>query len=147
MNRRRPGMNRQIQMVLLGLITLAGCTTIQGPVVDRQAINDETKRLEVMALKYNIGLLIKVNTIGYQLVRTIPEDEIKVGPRKDIGLFVLPCNKATNRYFQKKPKKGLYVAFILDGTPMARSGVVPGDILIGINENEVDSVQDVAIDL
>jgi Zn-dependent protease with chaperone function len=138
-------MKGQILAVFLGLATFAGCATVQGPVVDRQAINEETKRLEVKALEYNIGLLENVNTIGYRLVRTIPEDEIKVKPRYDIGLFVLPCNKATNRYFGKKPKKGLYVAFVLEGTPMARADVTPGDCLIGINTMEVNSAKDVVV--
>ena len=99
----------------------SGCTTIQGPGVDRQAINEETKRLEAKSIEYNIGLLSKVNRIGYRLVNAIPEEEIKVKPRHDIGLFVLPRNKATNRYFGKKPKRGMYIAFVLDGTSMARS--------------------------
>jgi hypothetical protein len=120
---------------------------VQGPAVDRQAINEETRRLEAKALEYNIGLLKKVNGIGYRLARTIPEEEIKVKPRRDIGLFVLPRNKATNRYFGKKPKRGLYVAFVLDGTPMARTDVAPGDILIGLDAMEVKRPQDVAMAL
>ena len=64
MNCKGYGMNRLIPVALVGLIFFAGCTTVQGPVVDRQAINEETKRLEVKALEYNIGLLTKVNTIG-----------------------------------------------------------------------------------
>lgn len=131
-----------LTFILLG--PLAGCTTVQGPVVDRQAINEETKRLEVKALEYNIGLLAKVNEIGYGLVRTIPEEEIKVKPRKDIGIFILPRNKATNRYFKKKPKKGMYIAFTLDGTPMARADVTPGDVLTGINGTEVGNAKEVA---
>ena len=145
MNGKRHGTNGLKAAALLGLVILAGCKTLQGPVVDRQAINEETKRLEVKALEYNIGLLAKVNTIGYRLARAIPAEEIKVKPRKNIGLFVLPRNKATNRYFAKKPKKGLYVAFILDGTPMARTDVAPGDILTAINEKEVATVRDAAV--
>ena len=145
MNSRKRGVNRQVLAALLGLVTLAGCATARGPVVDRQAINEETKRLEVKALEYNIGLLSKINTIGYRLTRAIPQEEIKVKPREDIGLFVLPRNKATNRYFEKKPKKGMYVAFILDGTPMARADAAPGDCLTGLNGMEVKSAKDVAV--
>ena len=145
MNHRDRVANKLIPAALVVLIVFAGCTTIQGPVVDRQEINAETKRLEVKALEYNIGLLAKVNKIGYRLARAIPEKEIKIKPRKDIGLFVLPRNKATNRYFAKKPKKGLYIAYVLDGTPMARADAAPGDILAGINGDEVKSVQDVVV--
>jgi len=124
-------------------LSLAGCATVQGPVVSRQEINEETKQLEVKGLQHDMAQLKKINEIGMHLISLIPADEIKTKSRPFIGLFVLPRNRVTNRMFDQRPSKGVYVGIILPNTPLAKADIRPGDVLTAIGEKKINDIDEV----
>lgn len=136
---------RMITSVMVAIvILLSGCSTVQGPSISKQDVNDAAKEMEVKAFKYNMEQVKRINRIGYTIVKSIPKDDIKIPPRPDLGLYVLPRNRITNRMYKQKPVEGVYIGYVFEGTPVAKSGIQEGDILVAIGSQKIENIYTLA---
>ncbi len=136
-------MNKYVIGILISCVFFTGCATVTGPSVSREEIKASKSHLEVRALEYRIKQIKRVNAIGYHLVQFIPQEDIKVKPRPFLGLFCTDRSKITTRLFNKKSEHGVFIAFVLENTPIDKIGLKAGDIILAINKNKVNSVQQV----
>jgi len=127
----------RINVTILIIFITAGCATVKGPHVSDEEILAAQKILEVKALQFQINQVKRINTIGYDLVKIIPQEDIKTKSRPFLGLFFADRNDITNRLFQKEPESGIYVVFTLENTPAADAGILPGDLIKTINGKNI----------
>lgn len=130
--------------LLLIIVFFTGCATVQGPAISRKDVDEATKAMEVKAFQYNMEQVKRINEIGYRIVRSIPKSDIKISGRPDLGLYVLPRNRITNKLFNQKPVKGVYTGFVFEGSPVDKAGIKEGEVLLAINGQPVEDIYSMA---
>jgi len=123
--------------VLLCIALCSGCATVRGPEVSQEEVAQAQRILEVKALQFKIAQIKKINAIGYELIDAIPKEDIKVKSRPFLGLFTMDNREIPQRLFDKEPESGVFVAFVLEGTPAYDAGIIPGDVIVGVGERVV----------
>ena len=95
----------------------------------------------VKSLRFRLEQLERVNIIGYQLIAHIPKEEIKVRgePQSYLGVYVSQIDKYFKQLYNLKADKGLVVTVVIDRSPAKEAGIVPGDILVSIDNKRVTS--------
>ncbi len=131
-------------LLFIALLSTNGCATITGPSVSKQEIREASEELMVRSLEFRIKQLDKVSNIGYRLISNIPQEEIKIAdkPQPYIGIFVSPIDKYLKRLYRLTVERGLVLVVVIDGSPAKKAGLVPGDVLVSINNVAVHSVGD-----
>jgi hypothetical protein len=127
--------------LVLTLFFLSGCATITGPSVSQKEILRAREELMVKALGFRLKQLEKVNNIGYQLIAHIPQEEIKVteAPQPYLGIYVSRIDKYFKQLYHLWTDKGLVVVVVIDGSPAKQAGLIPGDVLVSIDNERVSS--------
>ncbi len=123
------------------LMMVMGCSTVQGPDISREEVNESTKELEVKAFEHNMAQVQRINVIGNNLLNAVELEDVKVKTRPYTGLYIVPRNKVTNRYYNKRPNMGVYIGFVLDNTPASRAGLQSGDILTALGSESIEDNQ------
>ena len=126
------------------LFLLSGCVTITGPSVNREEILRAREELTVKSLGFRLKQLQRVNNIGYQIISYIPQEEIKVAkkPKPYLGIYVSEIDKYYKQLYNLKRDKGLVVIVVIDHSPAKRVGIMPGDVLVSIDNKKVFSLRD-----
>jgi S1-C subfamily serine protease len=62
--------------------------------------------------------------------------------RRHLGVRVHPLDPHLARYFNVRPGKGLLVLSVASGSPADRAGVLPGDILLSFNGEQLSEPRD-----
>ena len=136
-------MKEFISIILISVL-LNGCATITGPLVSQQEIIEAQEQLRVKALGYQLKQLERVNNIGYQLISHIPREEIKITkePQPYLGIYAAEINKYLKQLYNLNTDKGMVVIVVIDGSPAKTTGIMPGDVLVSIDNNRVSSRDD-----
>jgi len=122
--------------IILCVFLTTGCATITGPSVSKEEIKAAKEGLEIKSLEFRLKQIKRVNEIGYNLVKYIPEDDIKGKPRPFLGLFTMKPDKINQRLYGEV-KKGVFVVFVLEDSPVGRAGLQPGDVVLEINAKRI----------
>lgn len=118
-------------------IALSGCATI-GPMVNSDEIKGAREELEVKALAYQIEQLVKVNNIGYWLLKSLPEKDWK-GKFPYLGILSMPINKRLCQLYKISPAQGLVIIGVVENSPADEAGLKEGDILLTLNGERLTS--------
>lgn len=134
-------MKMRLILVAVALFLLNGCATVTGPSVSSDEISRAQEELMVKSLGFRLKQLEKVSNIGYQLIANIPQGEIKVTdhPHPYLGIYVAEINKYLKQLYNLNKNKGLVVIVVIDGSPAKTAQVMPGDVLISMNNKGVSS--------
>ncbi len=81
-----------------------------------------------------IGFAIPIN-----LARSVMESLIKYGKvnRGYLGVYIQPLTEDLAKAFGIKETKGAVIAEVVQGTPAAKAGLKPGDVIVAINGQPV----------
>ncbi len=133
-------MKYTIPLIII-LFFLSGCATITGPSVSQKEILRAQEELKVKSLGFRLKQLQKVNNIGYQLIAHIPQEEIKVTekPQPYLGIYVSRIDKYLKQLYHHRTDKGLAVVVVVDGSPAKQAGLMPGDVLVSIDDKRLSS--------
>lgn len=125
--------------LFLLVFAVSGCTTVHGPDIKSHELETAKAELDLKAYKYHLKLSERVDRIGYNLVRHVPDEYNLSKPRPFIGFFGVEPGFLSNRHFNHNPAHGVYLAYVLEDTPLAQAGLQAGDILQKINDQDVDT--------
>jgi serine protease Do len=77
-------------------------------------------------------------------IATLPESrqvaDASPAGGKSLGLTVQPLTPALAKHLEVPDKAGLVVADVADGSPAAEAGIQPGDVIVEVNRQPVQSV-------
>ena len=123
-------------------VLLCSCTVV-GPSVSHEEIQQASEELKVKALKYQIDYLVKVNTIGYKLLLSLPEEGRK-GNFVFSGLLLSEIDRYLSQLYQLAQDKGVVIIGLVDNSPAQKSGVLAGDVIKSVDGLPVYGLSDVA---
>ncbi|AWB10613.1 serine protease Do [Thermodesulfobium acidiphilum] len=105
-----------------------------GPLVD---INGRVIGINTAIIPYaqGIGFAIPIDTAKEILNQLITNHEV-VHPY--LGIDMLPVDQYQLSQMGIKQNAAVYVAKVLPGSPAEKAGILPGDIILKINDKEVD---------
>jgi Zn-dependent protease with chaperone function len=134
---------KHLILLILALFVLSGCATITGPSVSQEEIQTAQEELMVKSLGFRLTQLEKVNSIGYQLISHIPQEEVKVvkEPQPYLGIYVSEIDKYLKQLYRIQIDKGLVVIAVIDDSPAEQAGIMPGDVLISVDNEKISSVR------
>lgn len=132
-----------ITLLILLQFLISGCATIIGPSVSREEIRGAEEELRVKSLGFRLQQLAKVNNIGYQLIANIPQEEItsRKEPQAYLGIYVSEINKYLKQLYNLDTDKGLVVVAVIDDSPAKQAGLLPGDVLVSIDNKKFFSAR------
>ncbi len=119
---------------LLIILLLSGCATVRGADVSSDELKVYEEELKVKSYQHKLKQVAHVNQIGYTLTRHIPKEDVKVNPRPFLGLFCLNPDPVINRHHKVTNQEGVVVIFTLPNTPVSAAGIVPGNIILAVND-------------
>ena len=128
---------------LLLAIFLCGCATITGPAVSNEEINQAREELKVKALKFQIDYLVRVNNVGYRLLKHLPEESRK-GHYVSSGLLLAQGDKYFKQIYNLQEGRGIVVLGVVDGSPAKEAGIQAGDFIQKVDGINVKELSDIA---
>ncbi len=128
--------------IILILALLNGCATIIGPYVSQEEIIRAHEELRVKALGYELKQLTKINNIGYRLISCLPKEDLRRGPEPYLGIYVFNIDKYFKRLYNLRQQNGVVVGVVIDGSPSQEAGIIPGDVILRIDNNQIKNVSD-----
>ncbi len=123
-------------------VVFFGCA-VTGPYVSDEEIQAAGDELQLKAIKFQIGYLVKVNNIGYKLLASLPQ-EARKGNFIFSGLLLAECDKYLKRLYQLPSERGVVVIGLVDESPAKRSGILPGDFIKSVDGLSAHTLTDVA---
>ena len=86
-----------------------------------------------------VGFAIPINTVAW-IARQLEENgTVKRGW---IGVRVKPNSKEMARYFNLKDAQGIIISGVNENSPASKAGLLPGDVIISLNEHEINTCTD-----
>ena len=109
-----------------------------GPLVDLRG-NVIAISTAIIPYAQGIGFAIPINK-----ARTITEQLIKYGKIKRpwMGVTGLDVKPALNEYYQLGTETGALIAEVVEGSPAARAGLRPGDVIVKFGDKKVAGMYD-----
>ncbi len=92
----------------------------------------------ILALKSKVPILVAAKLLDQQGVVLSGQE----GTVERLGIRVQELTPSLASHFNFKGQKGVLISEVIPGSPLATSGLQPGDIIVKINTKEVASVQD-----
>jgi len=86
-----------------------------------------------------IGFAVPVNDAKEVIEQLKAKGEVTRGW---LGVSIQDVSKEVSEYYQLKNKKGALVAEVFEGDPADLAGIKPGDIIIGVNNEKIESSRD-----
>ncbi len=86
-----------------------------------------------------VGFAIPANTVAWIAKQLEENGEVKRGW---IGIRVRPNSKEIARNLNLKDAQGIIVSGITENGPAARAGLLPGDVIISLEEHEINTCTD-----
>lgn len=135
---------KQLILSISVLILLSGCATVTGPSVSQKEILRAQEELMVKSMGFRLKQLKRVNDIGYRLISRIPQEEVKVteGPQPYLGMYISKIDRYLKQLYRLNTQEGLVVIALIGGSPAEQAGLMPGDILISIDNKKIFSARD-----
>lgn len=138
-------MNNLIKIfsVYVFIILVCGCVTTTGPKVARQDIDIARSGLEVQALEYKYKQALRVNNVGYRILKNIePEDVVFEESYPYLGLLLDTVNEKTGKLFRISGEEGIVVASVVESSPAQAGGMRAGDVITSIDEYNIRNISD-----
>ncbi len=128
---------RLVRSALQGMLLAASAAALAQPAVaTAQALDAEARRQRVLALQLVLGQQQRIERVGYPLLRVGSPDCVE-RRRHAVGLSPRSAQQVADDLRPAAAAAGLTdgLAFdqVLDGTPLQRAGVLPGDALLALN--------------
>lgn len=122
----------------------SGCATVTGPAVKRSEIFAAQEKFKVKALEFRLKQLQQVNNIAYRLLKAIPQEEVKIAdnPQPFLGLYFSEIDAKFRQLYNLSQNRGLVAILVIQDSPAEKAGFFPGDILIAVNQQRVNSLRD-----
>ncbi|MFC1811833.1 DegQ family serine endoprotease [Thermodesulfobacteriota bacterium] len=86
-----------------------------------------------------IGFAVPVNDAKGVIEQLKTKGEVTRGW---LGVSIQDVSEEVSEYYHLKSKKGALVAEVFEGDPADLAGIKPGDIIIGVNNEEIESSRD-----
>lgn len=134
-------MIKLISIILISAL-LSGCATITGPYVSHDEIIKAQEELKVKALGYQIKQLERINNIGYRLIAALTKEDLRREPSAYLGVYVFKIDKYLKALYNLRKDAGCVVGVVIDNSPAKKAGIMPGDVLLAIDEIEIRDVAD-----
>jgi len=136
----------QINVILVTgywlLVTgLSGCVTIY-PYATSEEIKSAQEELKVKALKFKIEQLVKVNNVGFQLIKSLPEED-KRGEFVYSGLLLAEIDEYLKRLYNLSEDWGVVIVGKVKESPAERAGFLAGDIIDKCQDRKVRDIKDI----
>lgn len=128
---------------LLLVIFLCGCATMTGPAVSNEEINQAQEELKAKALKFQVDYLVRVNNVGYRLLKHLPEESRK-GHFVSSGLLLAQSDKYFKKIYNLQEERGIVVLGIIEDSPAKEAGLQAGDLIQKVDGINVDELSDIA---
>ncbi len=104
-----------------------------------EAIGINTALFSTSGNNMGIGFAIPINTVEWIVKQLEQSGEVKRGW---IGIRVRPNSKNLARSLNLKDAQGIIVSGITENGPAAKAGLQPGDVIISLGKNEINSCTD-----
>ena len=138
---------RKLFLPMAAAVTIAGCATV-GPPIDQGELKSAQEFYKVKALRHAYGQVLRVRTVGERLLAAVPPKEWHPGePRPDIGILLDDLTSISGRVFgipgteaEIRKKRACLIVGVLPGSPAAKTGLEPGDLLLRVGTRETPSV-------
>ena len=130
-----------ITLIILSFSVL-GCSTVQGPDLSKTEVQAITTELERKAFAFKVERVKKVHEIGYRIVKSIPQEDLKVASRPFLGLFCLNRDKITVSFYQKHNlESGVFVGFVIEDTAAYAAGLQASDLILKVNDRNITNTR------
>ncbi|MCM8799620.1 MAG: M48 family metalloprotease [Candidatus Omnitrophica bacterium] len=124
-------------------ILLNSCATITGPSVTEEEILEMQEELKTKAIGYQLRQMQRINDIGYRLISSIPQEDLKEFTLKPyLGIYVFDINKYLKRLYNLSEDKGVVVGIVIDNSPAKKAGIQPADVILKINFQRINNSVD-----
>ncbi len=123
---------------ILIFLLVSGCITT-GPPVYRGEIYQAQEELKAKALKYRLEKEKTVATVGYELLKSLP-DNGKNFPY--LGARFIKIDQYSKKIFNITNNYGIAVAYIVEGSAADKAGIERGDIIRKINGRIINAERD-----
>lgn len=133
---------KEIISFILILVLLNGCATITGPSVSQEEIIEAQEQLKVKALGYQLKQLERVNNLGYRLIASLSGEDLKRAPSPYLGIYVFNIDKYSKQLYNLIQDHGCVVGAVIENSPAKKASIMPGDVLISIDNLEVKNSTD-----
>jgi membrane-associated protease RseP (regulator of RpoE activity) len=132
---------------------MAGSMTLADSALARLRVPGDARRFEPPGIPFVLGDSVRlrvftarpegidVDTIRYLRASDIVESNVFIGMRSFAGAEVAPLNPRLAEYFSVT--EGVLILDVREGTPAARAGLQPGDVIVQVNAVAVSSLAEV----
>ena len=118
--------------VIAASVGVTGCAST-GPRVSRQEIEEARQALDLKALQFQFRQTLRVNSVGYRLVRHLPPGEAEERAPY-IGLLLTPMSAQTAQLYRlPSDLRGVVVVGAVPESPAARAGLAEGDVILAVD--------------
>lgn len=121
--------------------SLCGCATIY-PYVTSQEIREVQEELKVKALKFKIEQLVRINNVGFRLLKSLPEEDRR-GEFVYSGLLLSEIDEYLQRLYNLSKDSGVVIIGTVKDSPAEKSGFLAGDIIDRIENRKIRNIQDI----
>jgi Zn-dependent protease with chaperone function len=136
--------NQKYLLFVINYLLLAaffcGCATIY-PSISPQEIREAQEELKVKALKFKIEQLVRINNVGWRLLKFLPEEDCR-GKFVYTGLLLSEIDDYLKRLYNLSKDGGVVVIGIIRDSPAERAGILSGDIIDKIGDRKIRDIQD-----
>ncbi len=119
---------------------LCGCATIY-PYATPQEIREAEEELRVKALKFKIEYLVRVNEVGFNLLKSLPPEDHK-GEFVFSGLLLAQIDKYLKRLYNLSEDTGAVIIGTIKDSPADSAGFLVGDIVKKVESKNIRDVRD-----
>jgi membrane-associated protease RseP (regulator of RpoE activity) len=119
----------KLLFVLIIIFLSSGCVTT-GPAVSRGEIYKAQEELKIKVLKHRLEKEREVATVGYNLLRSLP-DNGKAVPY--LGVSFVGVDQYSKSLFNIVNNYGIAAGYVVKNSPAYRAGIREGDVIRKIN--------------
>lgn len=127
--------------ILLFIMLFINCATVT-PRVSKEEMKEVENELKVKELEYTYKNLVRINTIGHQLIRNLPKED-RGNHVLFTGLLVSEADDYVKALFNLDIDKGVVIIGVIGNSPAMRAGVSAGDVLLEVNGQRIRDIKDI----
>lgn len=125
-------------IVLLFIVFCSGCAVIADYSVGSYDYNRIEESLRLRALQKKIEHSVRINNIGYRLIKSVPRK-----PRKDqyyVGILTTPVEEYVSRLYGIEGKSDeLLIYGVVKDSPADKAGFIEKDILVSFEGRRINN--------
>ncbi len=127
-------------LTLLLLTASGGCATT-GPDIPKEELAAMEEEIEALAAERYVEYWARTWRIGYNVFKALPEGDLK--DKVGIGALIADNSEEIALAFDLPTEDGCVVVAVGDNGPAALAGLMPGDIINGVDDEEIEEEDDI----